>query len=78
MLVTMNISDDKLQARVLRAFAARVGSGTARVDYADVAKELHTSRQAVAYNVRKLVRAGVLILHGKDGFSLADAQVEEV
>lgn len=72
MLVTIHIDDEKLQARVLRAFAARLGEGVARVDFGDVAKELHTSRQAVAYNVKKLVRAGVLRSHGKDGFSLAD------
>ena len=48
MLVTMNISDEKLQARVLRAVAARLGDTVSRVDYADIAKELHTSRQAVA------------------------------
>ena len=72
MLVTIHIDDEKLQARVPRAFAARLGEGVARVDLGDVAKELHTSRQAVAYNVKKLVRAGVLRSHGKDGFSLAD------
>ena len=72
MLVTIHIDDEKLQARVLRAFATRLGEGVARVDFGDVAKELHTSRQAVAYNVKKLVRAGVLRSHGKDGFSLAD------
>lgn len=72
MLVTIHIDDEKLQVRVLRAFAARLGAGCTRVDFGDVAKELQTSRQAVAYNVKKLVRAGVLRSHGKDGFSLAD------
>lgn len=72
MLVTLNIDDEKLQVRVLRAFAARLGAGCTRVDFGDVAKELQTSRQAVAYNVKKLVHAGVLRSHGKDGFSLAD------
>lgn len=71
MLVTLNIDDEKLQVRVLRAFAARLGAGCTRVDFGDVAKELQTSRQAVAYNVKKLVRAGVLRSYGKDGFSLA-------
>ena len=75
MLVTIHIDDEKLQARVLRAFAARLGEGVARVDFGDVAKELHTSRQAVAYNVKTLARAGVLRSHGKDGFSLADRAV---
>ncbi len=76
MLVTMNIQDEKLQARVLRAVAARVGSGCARVDFTAVAEELHTSRQAVSYNVKKLVKAGVLVPHGTQGFSLAAERVE--
>ena len=76
MLVTMDISDDTLQARVLRALAARLGCGVARVDFGAVAKELHTSRQAVAYNVKKLCRLGVLRAHGTAGFSVVQAGQE--
>ena len=74
MLVTMDISDDTLQARVLRALAARLGCGVARVDFSAVAKELRTSRQAVAYNVKKLCRLGVLRAHGTAGFSVVQAE----
>lgn len=76
MLMTIDIDDDSLQARVLRAVSARIGDGVARVDFSEIAKDLGSSRQAVSYNIRKLVRNGVLISHGDRGFSLPRRHAE--
>lgn len=63
---------DKVELWVLQAAVEQLGCGTARLDFDAVARAAGTSRQAVSYNVRRFVRAGLLVSHGKDGFSVPD------
>lgn len=69
---------DKVELRVLETAIEQLGRGTARLDYTEIARSAGTSRQAVSYNIRKFVAAGLLIAHGKDGFSVPDGIIVQV
>lgn len=63
---------NRVELKVLALAIERLGKGTARLDYVEIARAAGTSRQAVSYNIKKFVSAGLLVSHGVHGFSVPD------
>lgn len=62
-----------LEINVFQKAVEQLGAGNfARLDYIEIARELGTSRESVSNNVNRLVADGLLISHGKKGFSVCE------
>lgn len=55
---------DSIELKVLETAAEQLGGNVARLDYTEIARAVGTSRQAVSYNIKKLVAAGLLRSEG--------------
>ena len=69
---------NSVELKVLEMAIEQLGKGTARLDYVAIARAAGTSRQAVSYNVKKFVSAGLLVSHGVLGFSVPDGIMVQV
>lgn len=69
---------NSVELKVLEITIEQLGKGTARLDYVAIAHAAGTSRQAVSYNVKKFVSAGLLVSHGVRGFSVPDGIMVQV
>ena len=69
---------DSIELKVLETAAEQLGGTVARLDYTEIARAVGTSRQAVSYNIKKRVAAGLLRSEGVRGFSVREGLFIEV
>ena len=69
---------DSIELKVLETAAEQLGGNVARLDYTEIARAVGTSRQAVSYNIKKLVAAGLIRSEGVRGFSVREGLFIEV